>query len=101
MEGTRGAVKNRFSFVSPLSASVAVTESSTANCDVSTVPEHFVKRERERIGGLILVCSVCVRGRAVRNYSLCAHCVFSKGSVNIQNINIAANCLLCKDIVEF
>lgn len=30
MEGTRGAVKNRFSFVSLLSASVAVTESGTA-----------------------------------------------------------------------
>lgn len=30
MEGTRGAVKNRFSFVSPRSASVTVTESRTA-----------------------------------------------------------------------
>lgn len=42
MEGTRGAVRNRFSFVSPLSASVAVTKSRTATVQVSAVPEHFV-----------------------------------------------------------
>lgn len=33
MEGTRGAVKNRFSFVSPLSPSLAMTESSTATVE--------------------------------------------------------------------
>lgn len=42
MEATRGAVKNRFSFVSPLSASVTVTEKQHCHCEVTTVPEHFV-----------------------------------------------------------
>lgn len=49
MEGTRGAVKNRFSFVSPRSASVTVTESRTA-----TESQNILCGKNKRIWGSIL-----------------------------------------------
>lgn len=51
MEGTRGAVKNRFSFVSPRSASVTVTESITA-----TESQNILCGKNKRIWGSILDC---------------------------------------------
>lgn len=68
MEGTRGAVKNRFSFVSPRSASVTVTESITA-----TESQNILCGKNKRIWGSILDCFL--GWKAVRSYfvSSCFH----------------------------
>lgn len=46
MGGTCGAVENRFSFVSPLFASVAVTESSTVTVKSPQSQNSLCKRNK-------------------------------------------------------
>lgn len=55
MEGTCGAVKNRFPFVSLLSASVAVAWSSAASVTPRQSRNAF-SSENRRVGGSLLLC---------------------------------------------